>query len=118
MSWDINIVHPDTGEALQNPAGVHQVRGGTYCVGGTSELYLNVTYNYATLYHRVLGWGLSQLDGQLVADTLNHLAKGVAALGTETDPDYWQPAEGNARAALCDLLSLAAMAPHGRWSVS
>lgn len=46
MSYDIRLTDRVTGETLEATAP-HQIRGGTYAVGGTTELWLNVTYNYA-----------------------------------------------------------------------
>ena len=46
MSYDINLCDPVTHDVLEldDP---HDMRGGTYAMGGTREAHLNVTYNYA-----------------------------------------------------------------------
>ena len=54
MSYDIRLCDPVTHEALQTDVP-HDMRGGTYAMGGTTELWLNVTYNYGKHYYRVLG---------------------------------------------------------------
>ena len=44
MSYDIHLNDPVTKQTLEldDP---HFMRGGTYVVGGTKELCLNITYN-------------------------------------------------------------------------
>lgn len=51
MSYDINIVDPTTGETIET-ADPHHIAGGTYQVGGTTRLWLNITYNYSPFYYR------------------------------------------------------------------
>ena len=53
MSYDINLLDPITKEVIEiNDA--HFLRGGTYKVGGSKELTLNITYNYSKILHRVI----------------------------------------------------------------
>lgn len=51
MSYDIYLTDPVSGATLEldDP---HFMRGGTYQVGGTSECWLNITYNYAPYYYK------------------------------------------------------------------
>ena len=49
MSYDIRLVDPVTKEPLHSDVP-HELRGGMYCVGGTTELWMNITYNYAPYY--------------------------------------------------------------------
>ena len=51
MSYDINIVDLSTGETIET-ADPHHIAGGTYQVGGTTRLWLNITYNYSRFYYR------------------------------------------------------------------
>ena len=44
MSYDISLCNPITGETLETES-THMMIGGTFAVGGTRELWLNVTYN-------------------------------------------------------------------------
>ena len=44
MSYDINIVDPTTGETIET-ADPHHIAGGTYQVGGTTRLWLNIAKN-------------------------------------------------------------------------
>ena len=46
MSYDIYLKDTVSGETLQTDQP-HQMRGGQYAMGGTREMWLSVTYNYA-----------------------------------------------------------------------
>lgn len=50
MSYDISLKDRVTGETLEIE-NVHFMTGGTFAVGGTKELWLNITYNYASYYY-------------------------------------------------------------------
>ena len=50
MSYDISLKDPVTKETIELKEP-HFIRGGTYAVGGTKELWLNVTYNYGHYYY-------------------------------------------------------------------
>lgn len=50
MSYDITLKDRVTGETLCVENN-HFITGGTYAVGGTKELWLNITYNYAHYYY-------------------------------------------------------------------
>jgi hypothetical protein len=116
MSYDIDLCDPVTGDVLELD-DVHHMRGGTYCVGGTREASMNVTYNYSRHYYRVMGdKGIRTIYGMTGAASLPVLDAAIVALGDETDGDYWKPTEGNAKQALCCLRTLAAMRPDGVWS--
>lgn len=111
MSYDIRLAAADGSVVLLEEP--HQLTGGTYCMGGTPEAWLNVTYNYAPHYYRVLdaAKGIRRLYGMTAAASIPWLQRGIDALGQDVHPDYWQPTEGNARAALVDLQQLAKLAP-------
>lgn len=115
MSYDIYLADPATGETMP-AAEPHLEIGGTYAVGGTRELWLNVTYNYSVHFTRVLGPdGIRTIYGMTGAQSIPVLLAGAEQLGSDTDPDYWQPTEGNARAALLSLLRLATQGLNGVW---
>lgn len=116
MSYDIYIV--DKTGAVMQADKQHLLRGGTFAAGGTTELWLNVTYNYSGIIGKVLDGGLRSLDGKTVAETLTTLAYAAGKLGEDEDPDYWKPTEGNARRALLDLIALGSKAVTGTWRVS
>jgi hypothetical protein len=115
MSYDISLHDPRTKEIL-HAAQPHQLRGGTFVAGGTTALELNVTYNYATIFYRVLGErGIRTIYGMTGAESVSVLEKAAAMLKDEKDEDYWKPTEGNAKAALAGLIELAKMALDGVW---
>jgi hypothetical protein len=113
MSYDISLKDPVTGKTLEldHP---HEMRGGTHCVGGTKEAWLNVTYNYAKHFYRVLGKnGIRTLYGKTGAETIPMIKEAISKLGDDVDNDYWKPTEGNAKRALYQLLTLARLRPDG-----
>lgn len=117
MSYDIYLNDPvdNTPIELAEP---HFMRGGTYAVGGTTQCWLNVTYNYGKFYHRddVLGEkGIRTIYGMTGAESIPVLEKAIAALGDETSDDYWDATEGNAKRPLMQLLAFARMRPDGVW---
>ena len=105
MSHDLRIHDHRTDEQkhFEEPL---DLRGGTYAVGGTTEAWLNVTYNYGTHYHTLWGHGLGAFDGKTVEEVRPLAEEAVAALGTERHSDYWKPTKGNAGAAMADLLTM------------
>lgn len=127
MSYDIQLVDPVNKETLILDS-LHQIKGGTYALGGTSECSLNVTYNYGEIFSRVLpevarpefsgGYerGIRALYGMTGADSIPVLESAISQLGDDTDPDYWKATEGNAKRALCGLLALAKLRPDGVWN--
>ena len=50
MSYDISLKDRVTGETIELD-NVHFMTGGTFAIGGTRELWLNITYNYADYYY-------------------------------------------------------------------
>lgn len=117
MSYDISLKDPVTGETLETETP-HQIRGGTYCMGGTTECWLNITYNYAKHFYRedVLGEkGIRTIYGMSGAESIPVLKKAIEALGNDVSANYWESTEGNAKRALYGLLALAQMRPDGVW---
>lgn len=118
MSYDIRLVDPVSKETLQTEIA-HEMRGGTYAVGGTKDLWLNVTYNYAEIIYRVLSdRGIRRIEGMTGAESIPILEDAINQLGDDTDPDYWKATEGNVKRALCQLLALARLRPDGVWEVT
>lgn len=115
MSYDIYLRDKD-GNALEAKEA-HNLAGGTYCLGGTNDLWLNVTYNYAPHFYRLINSekGIRWLYGQRAADTIPKLEEAISALADDRDNDYWKATEGNAKIALQNLVALARMAPEGIW---
>ena len=120
MSYDIMLCVPgtehngdeETDESYPVAVSVDRHReGGTYCIGGTTDADLNVTYNYG----RFFPW--RSLHDKTGAETEPILRAACAELGTEIDPDYWKPTPGNAGYALSILLGWAERYPEGVWRV-
>lgn len=115
MSYDIYLNDPVTGKTLYADSP-HQLKGGTYVLGGTLELWLNVTYNYGFHFRRVLGEkGIRSIYGKTGADTIPLLQAAADQLIDDVSNDYWEPTEGNAKQALLGLIALAKLRPDGVW---
>lgn len=65
MSYDINIVDPSTGETIET-ADPHHIAGGTYQLGGTTKLWLNITYNYSPFFYRAETLGESTAENEII----------------------------------------------------
>lgn len=115
MSYDIELTDPVTGERLELDEP-HDMRGGTYAVGGTREAWINITYNYGWIFRQLFGdKGIRFLYGKTAAESLPHLEEGVALLKDDVSDDYWEATEGNAKQALHKLIALARLRPDGVW---
>lgn len=114
MSYDIELVDPVTKATLQldNP---HDMRGGTYAVGGTVDAHLNVTYNYAPIFHSVIDGGIRGIYGKTGAESIPILKSAIGKLANDVDADYWKATEGNAKRALSQLFAFASLRPDGVW---
>lgn len=101
MSYSLEIQNPETGEMLETQQP-HTIIGGTYCLGGTTRLELNITYNYSAFFKRpeVLGatdeekqahdedWisehtGLHRLVGLTVLEAIPLVSSAIRALKNE-----------------------------------
>lgn len=115
MSYDINLCDPVSGQVIHFDAP-HQMKGGTYAMGGSTEAWLNVTYNYSPHFGAIGEEGIRSIYGKTGADSIPMLKRCIDALDDDVDEDYWKPTEGNAKQALCGLLAFAQMRPDGVWS--
>lgn len=116
MSYNIYLCDPVSKEVLHTDMK-HNIRGGTYCLGGTTELSLNITYNYAKHFYRVIGEkGIRTIYNMSGAESIPVLKNAIDNLGNNISTDYWEPTEGNAKQALYGLLAFAQMRPDGIWS--
>lgn len=116
MSYDIFLRDPVTHKTLETDAK-HEIHGGMYCVGGTTELWLNVTYNYADHFYRVFGeGGIRSIYGMTGAESIPILEKAISQLSDDVSDNYWDATEGNAKKALCGLLAFAKLRPDGVWT--
>jgi hypothetical protein len=115
MSYDIYLKDPVTKETIVFDAA-HQLSGGTYAVGGTSEAWINITYNYGEHFSKVLGKeGIRTIYGKTGAESIDILKRAAEKLKDNVDSDYWKPTQGNAKRALLQLVALAQMRPDGVW---
>ena len=137
MSYDISLCDPVTKEPLVTDLP-HMMTGGTYAIGGTRELWLNVTYNYARWYYEPGVFapteeeskGIRTIYGLTGAESIPVLKNAISALkGMNTDiseeerkeyenhevTGYWMPTKENAIRPLCQLLAMAQMRPDGVW---
>lgn len=116
MSYDISIVDKETKQVIELDAP-HHITGGTYVIGGTRELSMNITFNYSEFIYKVLDGGIKGLDGKIVSDTIPSIEKAILLLNDDATSNYWEKTEGNARKALTNLLTLAKHAPNGEWAI-
>lgn len=112
MSYDITLNDPIEGEPL--PIN-HGMRGGTYCIGGSREAWLNITYNYAPHFQSMGEDGIRTIYGMTGAESISLLKKTIEQLGDDLSENYWEATEGNAKRALLQLVALAKMRPDGVW---
>lgn len=117
MSYDLYLIDPITKEVLELETP-HQMKGGTYAVGGTTQCHLNITYNYGTHYYKIFGEeGIKILQDKMGAETISILRDGANKLKDDVCDDYWEATEGNAKRALLQLIALAQMRPDGIWDI-
>lgn len=128
MSWDVYLKRNGEPVAVER----HE-DGGTYALGGTTEAWLNVTYNYGGLFREA--WpdplegpnALAQmLDGKTGAETLPKLeaaivnlveiAGGITPMVLE-ESSYWDATPRNATLALLRLAVWANDHPDAVWTV-
>ena len=105
MSYDLGF---DCG----NLDASHEIKGGTYAMGGTSAPWLNITYNYSSHFQKFLGeGGIRSLYGKTAADVIVCTEKAIAAMSGDPSDNYWDATEGNAKAALESLRDIANLCP-------
>ena len=138
MSYDIYLKDPATNETIEFDEP-HQMRGGMFAVGGTTEAWLNVTYNYSNYYYaategdeRFFGklWyeepknlGIRGIYGKTGAESIRMLHDMICRIEPMPDeicddPDckgYWKPTAKNAIKPLYQLIAMAQMRPDGIW---
>ena len=115
MSYDIRLVDAETKEGVMLDNS-HLLKGGTYALGGTREAWLNVTYNYSSIFYKILGEkGIRSIYGLTGKDSIMILSKAISELKDDVSDNYWEATEGNVRKALSDLLQLAIMKPDAIW---
>lgn len=117
MSYDIALKDPVTKKTISVDTP-HYIKGSIYVQGGTSELWMNITYNYSKIFCRpnVFGGnGIRTIYGMTGAESIPVIKKAMDVLGDDIDSNYWEATEGNAKQVLYGLLSFAQMRPDGVW---
>lgn len=115
MSYDLYLKDPVTKKTI-NLDRPHFMRGGTYCIQGDNEAHINITYNYAPVFQKVLGEnGIRSLYGLSGVESIPKIKYAISQLDNDVNDDYWQPTEGNVKQSLYQCLALAAMHPEGIW---
>lgn len=132
MSYDIKLIDPVTKEVLQLERE-HFMRGGTYAVNGTTEMWLNITYNYAQWYRKEYAFGkdgIRSIYGLSGAKSIPLLKKAILGLENSKEklPEdevkkcldqgingYWLPTRENSIKPLYQLLAMAELRPDGIW---
>lgn len=143
MSYSIRLCDPVTKDTLLADEP-HQIKGGIYAIGGTRELSLNVTYNYARWYYRdgvfpstvpdedySGGRGgirsIYYMSGAESIPILKHAIYSLENCNEDMSEDekkdyaerrttgYWMPTRENAIRPLYQLLAFAQMRPDGVW---
>lgn len=132
MSYDVNLLDPITKKVIEiNDA--HFIRGGTYKIGGSTELSLNITWNYGSILRQFLrpdfshlapeeqeereklvDWeetGIRSLYGMTALEATPILEDAISKLADDVSEDYWEATEGNVKRALNNLLTLCKMRP-------
>jgi hypothetical protein len=90
MSYDISLCDPVTHETLEVD-DTHFVAGGTHSIGGTKELWLNITYNYGKYFRRddVLGSkGIRSIYSKTGAESIPMLEKAISACGCSSQCSF------------------------------
>lgn len=132
MGWDISIVDKD-GKVIKAHQK-HQIRGGTYAIGGQEELQISETFNYSSTLknlfpHKIVLnevlYGIWVLDGLSTEDAkplliraVNKLIEEAVAEGVSLVPhdNYWEPVLGNVLAMLMRMLELTRLGS-GYWRI-
>ncbi len=137
MGYDITLKDPVTKDILTMDAP-HQIKGGTYAIGGTKEAWLKVTYNYSRWYYKDgvfpnengESQGIRTIYGMSGAESIPVLGAAISALENSNDDisdeerreceeqgatGYWMPTRENAIKPLYSLLAFAQMRPDGVW---
>lgn len=144
MSYDIRLIDSVTKETIEFDSP-HQMKGGTYAIGGTSEAWLNITYNYSRWYYKNGVFpdrgeagkdfhngltGIRSLYGLSGAESIPIIEHAIKALESMEDDlsekeiqeykdndveGYWMPTRENAIKPLYQLLAMAKMRPDAVW---
>jgi hypothetical protein len=114
MGYYLELLDPKTNETVKFSSRIPLI-GSIYQVGGATEATLSITYNYAEIFYRVLDGGIRSIYGKTARETIPILKEAANKLGDDVDPDYWKATDGNAKAALLQLIMMASISPDAIW---
>ena len=116
MSYDLYLIDPITREILEVDKK-HHMKGGTYQVGGTNRLQMNVTYNYSPHLEKAFNddEGIRSIYGMSGVESIPFIKAAMRKLKDDVSDNYWDSTEGNTKRALLNILTLAEMRPDGEW---
>lgn len=98
MSYDIHIVDRKTKKIIdlldfpEFDGQPFEDYGGTYCIGGRTDLVTNITYNYAPFFIKLFGKnGIRSLYNKPLgeSETILHNAIVTIENGLKENPDEW-----------------------------
>lgn len=116
MSYDI---HYTDKQGQQYELKEPMEEGGTHQLGGNTETWLNVTYNYSWYYHMFLDEeeGIRWLYGKTGGECVERLKEAIEPFEgfMPYERDYWAPTPGNCVQPLRIFLQWAQRWPDGRF---
>jgi len=116
MSYDIDLNCPVTNKVIGFEFK-HDIKGGTYAIGGSDEASLNITYNYAPIFYKLFPKnGIRTLYNMSGAESIPLITGAIDKLSDNTSANYWECTEGNVKKSLYQLLSFAKLRPDGVWN--
>ena len=117
MSYYIELQDAKSHEVLEINEP-HYMRGCNFQLGGSTELSLSVTYNYSSIFKKVMGEkGIRNIDGKTGQESIKILSDAILKLKDNISDNYWDATEGNAKRSLQYLKTMAEMRPDGIWWV-
>lgn len=134
MGYSLYLCDPVTGNTLHTELP-HMMACGMYAVGGTTEMWLHITSNYARWYCKPIAFGdkgifaINDMGAIESVPVINKAIAGLTALDEDLSKEeveryrkhnvdgYWLPTKQNALKPLYQLRALALMRPDGIWEV-
>ena len=116
MSYDVYMCDPVDRDNVIQFDEPHQIKCGTFAVEGTTEAWLNITYNYSDRLYRTMGEkGIRSIYGLSGAESIPIIENAIKQLSDDVSEDYWEATEGNVKQALYGLLAFSKLRPDGIW---
>jgi hypothetical protein len=114
MSYYVKMYDPETKKTV-NFKYKHGYQGSNFILGGTTEAFVNITYNYAKYYKETIDkdTGLYSLHNKTGKEALPIIQKAINELGIDYNENYWAATRGNAGYALLAIEFFCRMRPDG-----